>query len=409
MIIGNSGLINNDVRRLALVAVSFTEQRDGVSVFIENLLAQILYLVSKDSRAIIVDVYACGPAAAILETVTREHLHELSASVLAHVKFINCSQSDLVTKYIIIPMRLQRHGPYDWVILPNLQPLFLPGMRVLSLVHDLTYKRASEYFSIRRKIYLDLLARFRLAVDTSFGYISEATKNDLFEYYPSSRKKHTILAPNGLPFKMISCARPSDEDVEAKLASNVVSLLFVGRINRLKGFDLVVESCRLFDQYLLEHEDISIVLNVVGKRTPEAEDLFALATFERVELRVHGYVDDSRLNQLYRESAFCFFLSQNEGFGLPLLESAWFRCIPILSDIPIFREIMGQDYPFFLADSTSCEKIVDFIHQIRSSQRDRGHVLEIIERVVEIHRDGYARAASAVLGLCGSSEHLKLA
>ena len=398
----------SDVRRLALVAVSFTEQRDGVSVYIENIFAQILRLVSKDSRPIFIDVYACGSAAVILETVTRKHLHELPANVLANVKFINCSRSDLITKYVFIPMRLQMNGPYDWIIVPNLQPLFLPGMRVLSLIHDLTYKRAYSHFSIWRQLYLDVLARFRLAVDASLGYISEATKNDLLEYYPSCRNKHTILVPNGLPFKMMACARPSDADVDAKLVSNVVSLLFVGRINRLKGFDLVVESCRQLDLYLLEHQDVSIVLNVVGKQTAEAEELFALATFERVELRLHGYVNDNRLNQLYKESAFCFFLSQNEGFGLPVLEAAWFGCIPILSNIPIFREIMGQDYPLFMTDSSSCESIVDFIHQIRSCQSDRGNILAIIERVVDVHRDGYERAASAVLDLVCSSEHSKL-
>jgi glycosyltransferase involved in cell wall biosynthesis len=106
------------------------------------------------------------------------------------------------------------------------------------------------------------------------------------------------------------------------------------------------------------------------------------------------------LNQLYRESAFCFFLSQNEGFGLPLLESAWFRCIPILSDIPVFREIMGRDYPLFLANSTSSEAIVEFIHKTRSSRNDRVRVLEMMERVVETHRDGYERAAHAVLDHC---------
>lgn len=394
-------------QRLALVAVSFTEQRDGVSVYIENFLAQALRLVSQDDKNIHIDVYSCGKGAAILQANIREYFHGFPPSILSHVTFIKLSRNDLFTKYVMVPIRLQKNGPYDRVILPNLQPLFLPGMKVFGLVHDLTYKRACKHFSIGRKLYLDLLTRFRIAADATLGYISQSTKKDLFQYYSSSRNKHMIHVPNGLPFKMIRYARPCKEDVEKKLTSKTLRLLFVGRINRLKGFDLVIAACRRLDQYLLEHEDISIIFHVVGKRTLEAEALFNSAKFERVDLRVHGYVNDDMLNQLYRESAFCFFLSQNEGFGLPLLESAWFRCIPVLSNIPVFREIMGQDYPLFLADLTSCEAIVEFIHRTRSSQSARENVLEMIERVVETHRDGYERAAHEVLDLSCTKKYSK--
>ena len=394
-------------QRLALIGVSFTEQRDGVSVYIENFLAQILRLVFQDGKNIHIDVYSCGKSAAILEANIREYFKGFPTSVLSHVTFIKLSRNDLFTKYVMLPIRLQINGPYDRIILPNLQPLFLPRMKVFSLIHDLTYKRACKHFSIGRKLYLDLLTRFRIAADATLGYISEPTQRDLFQYYPSCRNKHMIHVPNGLPFKMIRYARPCKKDVEEKLTSKTLSLLFVGRINRLKGFDLVIGVCRRLDQYVLEHEDISILVNVVGKRTLEAETLLNSAKFERVDIRVHGYVNDDMLNQLYRESAFCFFLSQNEGFGLPLLESAWFRCIPVLSNIPVFRKIMGQDYPLFPADFTSCEAIVEFIHQMRSSQRDRGIVLEMLERVVDTHRDGYERAAHEVLDLSCTEEYSK--
>ncbi len=394
-------------QRLALIAISFTEQRDGVSVFIENFLAQVLHLVSQDAKNIHIDVYSCGMSAAILEANIREYFDGFPPTILSHVTFIKLSRKDLFTKYVVLPIRLQKNGPYDRVILPNLQPLLLPRMKVLSLVHDLTYKKAFKHFSIGRKLYLDLLTRFRIASDATLGYISESTQKDLFQHYPSCRNKHMIHVPNGLPFKMARYARPCKEDVEEKLTSKTLKLLFVGRINKLKGFDLVIAACRRLDQYVLEHEDISILVHIVGKRTLEGETLLNAAKFERVDFRVHGYVNDDMLNQLYRESAFCFFLSQNEGFGLPLLESAWFRCIPVLSNIPVFRKLMGQDYPLFPADFTSCEAIVDFIHQMRSSQRDRESVLEMIERVVETHRDGYERAAREVLGISCTKEYSK--
>ncbi len=60
------------------------------------------------------------------------------------------------------------------------------------------------------------------------------------------------------------------------------------------------------------------------------------------DLVVHeGVVSDQGLERLYRESLCFVFPSLREGFGLPLIEALRQGCVPVVSDIPVFKELVG--------------------------------------------------------------------
>jgi glycosyltransferase involved in cell wall biosynthesis len=208
-----------------------------------------------------------------------------------------------------------------------------------------------------------------------------------------------MLLPNGLPFKVAWVKRPPATQVEQKIAELCLSCLVVGRPNYLKGFDRVINACEAIDTQL-ERSDVSITLHVVGKNASDTERLLPHNALGRIDIKLHGYVDDEALNALYRDSALCFFLSRNEGFGLPLMEALWFRCVPILSDIPIFREVMGDDFPLFDMEGAYGEAIGHFIVRLRDEEAFRQGLLEKMERVLAAHCDGYATAARKVIKLC---------
>lgn len=181
-----------------------------------------------------------------------------------------------------------------------------------------------------------------------------------------------------------------------------MSCLVVGRRNYLKGFDRVINACEAIDTQL-ERCDVSITLHVVGKNASDTGRLLPHNFLRRIDIGLHGYVDDEALNALYRDSAFCFFLSHNEGFGLPLMEALWFRCVPILSDLPIFREVMRDDFPLFDMEGAYGQAIADFIVRLREDEAFCQGLLEKMERVLEAHGDGYAIAAREVIKLCTAS------
>ena len=89
---------------------------------------------------------------------------------------------------------------------------------------------------------------------------------------------------------------------------------------------------------------IILSTNIVGKETEDTQNIIKALNKINIPFKAHGFLNDKELNNLYLTSHFCFFLSRNEGYGLPLIESLWFKLIPIISNIPAFNEILPKEY-----------------------------------------------------------------
>lgn len=379
--------------RIAFIAISYAAQRDGVSIYAENLLFELLRLASERGLDQEIDVFACGQAADALKAQLRNCIEE---SARGGVRVIATLQGGFQEKYLRVPRLVRANGPYDAIFVPNLQPLWLPRDRSISVLHDLTYRVAPTHFSRWRVHYMDLLTRFWLWRGAAIGCISRTSKADLKRYYPGSRDKRQLHLPNGLPEKLTASPRPSPEVTQEKFQAQRIELLFVGRVNRLKGFDRVRRVCERLDEYAISH-DVPIIVHVVGKDTRESSSLLAGFTLRRVQLKRHGYLDDAALNRLYRRSAFCLFLSRNEGFGLPLLEGIWQRCVPLLSDIAIFREVMGEGYPLFADDERDLAALVAFIDRLRREALYRREIFGRMDNALTNWAGGYRQAAGNLL------------
>ncbi len=373
------------------MAVSYTAQRDGVSVYAENLLRETLQQAARQRLALQVDIFVCGQAAAVLENILRRE-----KLVTPELRIITTVYDGPLAKYLWVPLRLHSLGPYDCVFVPNLQPLWLPARRTLGVLHDLTYQVARTHFPNWRVRYMDLLTRFWLWRGMTVGCISRTTMHDLERFYPTScRRPHPYL-PNGLPAKLATTPRPDRKDAERKLTTTPLELIFVGRLNRLKGFDRVRSVCLRLNEYGAARGTEAIV-HVVGKDTAESPQLLAELQLPRIRLIRHGYLDDQALNELYQRSGFCLLLSRNEGFGLPLLEAIRQYCVPLLSDIAIFQEVMGPEYPLFAGDAAGIDALVDFLHRVHTEQMYRQNVLTQMDRVLAVWKGGYAQAARNLL------------
>ena len=395
--------------RIAFIAISYTKQPDGISVYIENLLSEIETVLLEAKKSARIDVFVCGESAKLLKSVldkrkARKAIEVYKGGNRIEVNFFSSEREGWFSKYIKIPWKVRRSGSYDLIVMPNFQPLLFLPKRKVSVLHDLTYKKAIEYFPNWRRVYMGMLTQFRLKIDDAIGVVSNTTKNDIGKYFPVAvSKKSLIYMPNGIPFKLAAEEMLSSQEMEDKFTTNEMHLLFVGRINRLKGFDKVLNACAALDQYLTEKPKFLAKLHVAGKEMPESKELLHGLAFNNVEIKRYGYVHNKALNGLYRSCEFCFLLSSNEGFGLPIIESLWLGCMPILSDIPIFREITGPEFPLFDTSVGYEQKIVDFIVRLREDQKFRHKMLGLRKTIINWHKNGYRVAAKAVLKIAKSS------
>lgn len=380
--------------RIAVAAGSYVSQRDGISVYTENLLAGLLDEADARGVALILDVYACASAAEMLETMLVRP--GPAPRTRARFRVIGTADDSGRGRFVEIPRRIRAGGPYDCVLLPNLQPIWLRGERTVAVLHDLTYRVARAHFPRWRYHYMDLLTRWHLRADSAIACISRTSEEDLLRFYPAAVRRDRLYLPNGLPVKLAATPRIGWDEAERKLEAEHLNLLFVGRLNRLKGFDRVRRFCALLEEHLT-HSGGRATVHVVGKDTPETPGLLDDMPQNRVQLVRHGYLDDAELNVLYRRSAYCLFLSRNEGFGLPLMEAIWQRCVPLLSEIDIFREVMGPGYPLFAGDDDALRQLVGFVVRMRADCAYRRGILARMESAMARWRNGYGEAAAGLL------------
>jgi glycosyltransferase involved in cell wall biosynthesis len=387
--------------KIAFVATGYIKKYDGVSVYTENLLKEFLALEFSNKSERGIDIYIGKSVRKLLE----ERVIDSTQSKTGKIRFIEIADSNFFVKMGDLVVKLLLNGRYNLIFATNFMPFFLLPSKVVKVIHDLSPEVSPHLYSSFFKFYHSFLLKSGKWFDNAIGYISEATKNDLEKFYQITEKnKKLVYLPNGVPFKVKNYKRP-DISVLDKYDSKEVSFLVVGRINKAKGFDRILEFCSYFDEYLkTENEFKGAVLHIAGKQTDETKEIFKNSNFSKIEVIFHGYLDDDSLNALYTKSQFCFFLSRNEGYGLPLVEALWFRSIPIISDIPIFNEIMGKDYPKFSDKMGYSVTVNNFLTKVLKEKDFLKVIIDKLELILEREQDGYKRSAANLIEFINSLE-----
>lgn len=182
---------------------------------------------------------------------------------------------------------------------------------------------------------------------------SNAVKNEILEYYGSKYKDKVYAIHEGID-ESIQDAKGNSQ-LSKKLPEDF--FMYVGNFYPHKNIE------KLIDAYQLVETKMPLIL--VGP-----EDYFSS--------RVRKYITDLKLEKniqvrtkleredivyLYKHAKALIHPSLAEGFGLTLLEAAYFGCPIVASDIPVIREMLGDEYaafdPLFTTDIT--EKIQHFI------------------------------------------------
>ncbi|MCM2371514.1 glycosyltransferase family 4 protein [Aporhodopirellula aestuarii] len=196
--------------------------------------------------------------------------------------------------------------------------------------------------------------------------VSESTKKDVCLFYPWLLGRVTVAT---LGSEHLGPA------VERSVEEAESFCLFVGNRGMYKNFLMLLEAM------LHTAWPGNLPLKVVG--SPFSDDELNLLRFKQLESRVEnlGRVDDSTLRNLYSRAACFVFPSLSEGFGLPVVESQNCGTVPVLSDLPVFREVAGDSAIYF--DPCSSGSIATAVSKALSSDLS----LKIRENAVKNARE----------------------
>ncbi|BBN97845.1 glycosyltransferase [Sporolactobacillus terrae] len=191
-----------------------------------------------------------------------------------------------------------------------------------------------------------------------YGYIERflAKKTDLIiniskhEFYGSQKyripKKKSIVIPNGVSTELHLLP---EEKVSIGIDQSKINLLFVGRFDRQKGLDILID---FFNQYKFEN----VQLYLLGSPVLNSETIHYPCNIFNL-----GWVDNSIIDSYYEWFDAIIIPSRWEGFGLVAIEAMKNNKAVIASDRGALPEIVHDGingYLFNIEDYTSLKNIL---------------------------------------------------
>jgi len=373
--------MGNSRERMAYIASSYAAQHDGISVYLENVLYELSLL-----ECIAIDVY-------IKKSVKEKLISRIGQnSNLKDINFI--SLPDRLILHIILLNYYINIKRYVLVFSPSLTLVLSIRNRSMKVIHDVTYKVFSKSLSFLKRSYKSLLF-WLLNFDDYYGYISKPTLEQINIFTTLHRhNKPFILLSNGIPLQTKLFFESLNSDSMQHKKNKNIELLFVGSLNYHKGLDKALEFASLMSSRVTK----PVVLRLVGKETLDTKGIMQkYIDNSDFKLDIKGYVSDSELYELYAQSKYILFFSHSEGFGLPVVEAGYFNTFPILSDLPVFKQLTNNALFYYSYERDNLDEIVDNI--VNLEEDGKNQYFSVIESMCDKYKKEYSNSAKRICEL----------
>lgn len=233
------------------------------------------------------------------------------------------------------------------------------GAEVVGYVHDLIPLRDPDSCVPQMPVAFRRWIEHTVRTSHAILCASRATADDLISFIDENSLRHRPglridYIHHGSDLDGVTSGKPADETKAAFTGEYGPTFLMVGTLEPRKGYVEVLEA---FDQ--LWADGCNIALCLVGKPGWKM-DAFVQRMQAHPEfgqrLRWLQHISDVDLHYAYSHAAALIQASHAEGFGLPLLEAARHGNPVVCSDIPVFREVAGDDAYYFTMGSAAALK-----------------------------------------------------
>lgn len=205
--------------------------------------------------------------------------------------------------------------------------------RTVVMVHDLIPIRHPEFSSEGMPaMFARRIERVRMLADVVLCN-SKSTCDDLSAYWSGAdRQPNRCVAPLGLAPRAV----PKDR-------RDPKSFVMLGTIEPRKNLGLMLD---VWDR-LSERTPLSQMphLHIIGRTGWSVDKVMARLKAHPLNGTVifpHGVLPDAQVDRHLARANALLFPSLAEGFGYPPLEAALAGALPICSDLPVFRETLGE-------------------------------------------------------------------
>jgi glycosyltransferase involved in cell wall biosynthesis len=300
--------------------------------------------------------------------VVDNHIHRLKAEL---------SKASWLTKTLretLFFLPRLRRSEFDLYFEPNFIPLPIKAKKVVTTVHDFSFKRYPDAHPKERIEYLN--KNFVHCVRSNrIITVSAFTKSEAEEFL---RVPPEVITPVHLGVDhdvFRPRTRESLEQCKRELGLPERFILFVGTKEPRKNLDRLLRAYLELPEWL--KKEFKIVL-VGPKGWGEG---YSTDVFEKIRdhIVVIDYVDVDTLAYIYSLASLFVFPSLYEGFGLPPLEAMACGCPVVVSNAASLPEVCGE--AGFYVDPNDVSSIADGICKVLTdSELRRGLVEKGLER-----------------------------
>ena len=234
----------------------------------------------------------------------------------------------------------------------NQYPLFLK--KGIATIHDiifLNYFDAPWWTFNFARHYMSFVIKKSLSNSAAVIAVSGATKNELIKSYKLNKPGKIQVIHEG--WEHLS-SMSDKNDVQPSNLINASYLFYVGSgrvhknlIGLIKGFILALNKLA---------NNINLVISGNMQHiSKEIKILIDIANKDSKRIIFTGFISNELLKTTFIKADAFIFPSLNEGFGIPILESFYFKKPLLCSNIPCFTEIAGNAALYF--DPTKPEEI----------------------------------------------------
>ena len=256
---------------------------------------------------------------------------------------------------------------------------FMKTPYIISL-HDIIGVKNPQYVSLKYRIYNTLHLKWTLNRSLKIFVPTRAVKDDITKYIRVKNTKKIKITGEGVT---IPQTYYEGEDILDKYKIKENFFIYIGNSRPHKNINTLVES---FIEYKKQYnKQINLVLLGVTKEDIKKsdKDIIVLENINNIE----------KFEIL--KKALCFItLTYDEGFSLPCIESAHNRIPIICSDIPVLREVVGDEGALFV-DNENIDEISETMDIIYNNENLRKRLVE--EALTHTEKYSWKKTAKKVL------------
>lgn len=260
-------------------------------------------------------------------------------STLSKVQKLNYHLDYFRWKEFQLPDLIKKHKPDVLICADFVSPAASLPCRRLTVIHDAFFWQMPKNYSKWWRKYFTSLIRKGLKEKTEIITTSEYSRNSLLEHLGDSFPISVVYqAPKGLK-------APADPTFLAKNKLTTQDyFLHIGTFDKRKNLPLLVKA---YAEFLAKSSsDKKLVLAGGPGESKQMNDLPAVENLVREcglegKVLLPGYITDGEIKALYQGALGYIFPSENEGFGIPILEAFGFGVPVIHSDQQALLEVAG--------------------------------------------------------------------